>query len=80
MSTSSKIGLGILAGLVVYLIYRMFEGYQKQVPASPLATTSSNLQDNGGSGGLLRGPTIQKPTVPPATGPAVEARKGAGHF
>lgn len=78
MSTSTKVGIGILAGLAVYLVYRMFSGYN-QAPVSASGTTASNLQ-SAGAPTAPQGQVYTVPTVAPSTGPVAETRRGAGHF
>ncbi len=93
LKTTTQIAIGIFIGLGVYLVYRMFGSYS--AGGSPLlSTTASNLQNQDAAGGVSVGSALTTPAlspppaapppaallVAPSTGPAVEARRGQGHF
>jgi len=80
LKTTTKVAIGIFAGLAVYLIYRMFQSYGQD--SSGLNVTASNLSQPTTDKSQLETSNNVSPAVyiPPSVGPSTETRTGRGHF
>ena len=80
LKTTTKVAIGIFAGLAAYLIYKMFMSYSQD--SSGLNVSASNLSQPSTDKSQLATSNSDSPAiyVPPSTGPTTVTRSGRGHF
>ncbi len=82
LKTTTKVAIGIFAGLAVYLIYKMFMSYSQNSSGLDLSVSASNLSQPTTDKSQLETPMNSSPafSVPPSTGPTTSTRYGRGQF